>query len=220
LEREAAEAALVIDEDADLGPARDAVLVALLVGIWRIGCTLTGLELPGRAELALPEPAYFTRFRAVAPNIRFDQPRNRLVFDASILDYRLATSDPAALQLAREQCERALETLGFDGRIVARVRAAIPKADGGFRSLDEVATKLTVSTRTLKRKLAAAGTAFSTLVDHARLERARRLLESSRLTVDAIADSLGYSDTANFTRAFRRWTGTTPAAFRSGTRKV
>jgi AraC-like DNA-binding protein len=90
----------------------------------------------------------------------------------------------------------------------------IPKAGGGFRSLDEVAARLKLPSRTLKRKLAAAGTGFLTLLDEARLDRAARLLQADARTVDEIAITLGYSDTANFTRAFRRWTGTTPAAYR------
>ena len=215
VQRSGRSAALVFDEDADLGAARDAVLLALLVGIGRIGCTLTGRELDGHIDLVVREPPYFERFRPVAPNIRFGQPQNQLVFDAEVLDHPLATSDPAALQLAREQCEKAIEMLGFDGRVVGRVRAAIPKAGGGFRSLDEVAAKLKVSPRTLKRKLATGGTAYSALLDHARLERAEQLLASDRLSIDAIAETLGYSDTANFTRAFRRWTKTTPAAYRA-----
>ncbi|MGO8995729.1 MAG: AraC family transcriptional regulator [Polyangiaceae bacterium] len=214
LHRSGTVAALVLDEEVDLGAARDAVLLALFVGIWRIGCTLTGRELAGRADLAIREPAYFARFRATAPNVSFGQPKNQLVFDAAALDYPLATADPAALELAREQCERAIEALGFEGRVVGRARAAIPKAGGGFRSLDEIAVRLKVSTRTLKRRLASAGTSYSTLLDEARLERARELLRTERRSIDEIAESLGYSDVANFTRAFRRWTGTTPAAHR------
>ena len=205
---------LVIEEEADLGSVRDVVLLAVLVGVWRIGCTLTGRELEGHADVVFAEPSYFERFRPLGPRVSFGAAQNRLVFDAALLDYPLVSADPAALQLAREQCERALEMLGFDGRIVARVRAVLPKAGGGFRTLDELAAKLRTSSRTLKRNLAAFGTAYSTLLDEARLDRARRLLEGERLSLDAIAETLGYSDTANFTRAFRRWTQTTPAAYR------
>jgi AraC-like DNA-binding protein len=214
LRRDAGRAALVVHEETELGDARDAVLLALLIGLWRMGCALTGRELAGRAELAIPEPPYFARFRPVAASVRFGQPANRLVFDAAALDYPLASADPAALQLAREQCERALQALGFEGSIVARVRAAIAKSGGGFRSLDEVAAKLGMSSRTLKRKLASGGGSYSSLLDGARLERAQELLRSDRKSMDQIAESLGYSDVANFTRAFRRWTGTTPAAHR------
>jgi AraC-like DNA-binding protein len=176
----------------------------------------TGRELPGRAELSIPEPPYFTRLRGIAPNIRFNRPANRLVFDAAFLECRLATADPAALQLARDQCERALQALGFDRGIAQRVLATI-NAKEEFCSLDEAAASLGLSPRTLKRKLGVGGTSFTALLDQARLERARELLRSER-SLEEIAESLGYSDVANFTRAFRRWTGTTPAAHRKASR--
>jgi AraC-like DNA-binding protein len=220
LEKNGSQAALVLVEEVDLGPARDAVLLALLIGIWRIGCTLTGRELTGHADLAIREPAYFARFRGTAGNVRFGQPANRLLFDAAALEYPLGTADPAALALARDQCERAIEALGFEGRVVGRARAAIPKAGGGFRSLDEVATKLGLSPRTLKRKLATGGTSYQALLDEARLARAEELLRADRRSIDEIAETLGYSDVANFTRAFRRWTGTTPAARRRSARQA
>jgi AraC-like DNA-binding protein len=216
LERSGDTAALVIGEEADLGPARDAILLALVIGIWRIGCTLSAVDLTGRGELAFPEPPYFARFRSGAPNVRFGGAQNQLVFDRAVLDYPLATADPAALSLAREQCERAILALGFEGRVVGRVRGAIPRTGGGFRTLDEVAEKVSMSTRTLKRKLAAAGTTYGELLDEARRVRAERLLASEKRSIDEIAAALGYSDVANFTRAFRRWTGTTPAAHRKG----
>lgn len=214
LTQEGHTAALALDEEVDLGPARDAILLALTIGIWRIGCTLTGRQLEGRSELAFPEPAYFARFRPGAPNVVFGQARNRLIFDAAVLDYPLATADPAALALAREQCESAILALGFEGRVVGRVRAALAKTGGGFRAFPEIAAKLGIPARTLKRKLANAGTSYSALLDAARLDRARRLLASERRSTEEIAAALGYSDVANFTRAFRRWTGTTPAAWR------
>jgi AraC-like DNA-binding protein len=214
LEKNGEKTALVLVERADLGAARDAVLLSLLVGIWRIGCSLTGRELKGRAELAVLEPAYFGRFRAVAPNLTFGRPRNRLVFDASVLAQPVVSADPAALELAREQCERALSMLGFEGRIAGRVRAAMSNADGGFRGIDEVASSLKLSERTLKRRLKLESTTYSTILDEARLARAQTLLREERRTLEEIAEALGYSNVANLTRAFRRWTGTTPAAYR------
>jgi AraC-like DNA-binding protein len=207
-------ASLVLEERADFGPARDAVLFALAVGIWQIGIALTGKDLRGAADFAFAEPPYFARFGNVMSGVRFGQPANQLVFDASVLDIPLTMADPTALRLAREECKRALDALAIDGQLVGQVRALIAKSDGGARSLEEVAAEMAVSPRTLKRKLAAHGAAYSALVEDEQREKALLLLRSSELSVDDVADRLGYSDVANFTRAFRRWTGTTPAAYR------
>src|SRR5262249_36258820 len=136
------------------------------------------------------------------------------VFDRAILDLPLVMADPASRRLAEDQCRRALDALGDAERLAPRVRALIAKKDGGVRSLEEVAAELGVSPRTLKRKLAAERLTYSALAEDERRERALLLLRSPELTLDRIAEELGYSDLANFTRAFRRWTGTTPAAYR------
>ncbi len=214
LARAGGEAALALEEEADLGPARDAVLLALVVGLWRMGCALTGRELTGRAELAFAAPAYAARLRESLPEARFGGGANRLVFDAAALDLPLATADPAAHALAREQCERAVEALAAEVRVAGRTRALIPRGGGGFRSREEVARRQGLSVRTLERRLAEGGTSYRALRDDARRERAEALLRAGALTVDAVAEALGYSDAANFTRAFRRWTGATPAAWR------
>jgi len=142
---------LVLEEQADFRTARDVVLMALVVGIWQIGNALTGKMLAGTADVAFPAPAYAERFAAKAPNVRFGQPCNQLVFDASVLDLPLAFADPVARQLAVEQCERSLDALGESGRLIAGVREMVYVQDRGFRSLEDVASELLVSARTLKR---------------------------------------------------------------------
>jgi AraC-like DNA-binding protein len=149
--------------------------------------------------------------------MRFGQPAHRLVFDAAILDLPLVNADPAAMQLARAQCDRELAALAETGSIVGRVRAALATGKDGtaaFGSLESVARRLGASTRTLKRRLAEQGTSFTEILGAARRQRALLLLDDRRLGIGEIADRLGYSDVANFTRAFRRWTGKTPAAYR------
>jgi len=208
-------ASLLVEELAPLGAARDLLILGLLVGIQEIGEAITGRRMEGSADVALPEPACLPRFRhLIHGGIRFGQPVHQLLFDAAVLDFPLAMADAAALRLAREQCERELDALGYEGQAVARVRAMLPRRDGGFLSLDDVAKALSLSGRTLKRRLAEEGTDFSTLLDEQRRERALLLLRSPELSVEAVADRIGYSDVANFTRAFRRWTGTTPTAYR------
>ena len=81
--------------------------------------------------------------------------------------------------------------------------------------LARVASTLFVSERTLKRRLQEEDASFQNLVDQVRLERAQDLLGTTGMNLSQIADALGYADAANFTRAFKRWTGLSPSHFRA-----
>jgi AraC-like DNA-binding protein len=210
------QAALRVEECCDVGECRDVAVLALILGLDQIGRALTGRSAPGEADIALPKPAYFDRFSHTLPRLNFDRPVTQILFKQHQLDLPLATPDRAGLRLAREQCERALLELRLDGGIVERVRALISGRDG-FRSLEEVSAGMRVSSRTLKRRLAAQGVSFSELLDHERCQLARTLVTGSSLTLLEIAERLGYSSVPNFARAFRRWTGQTPAAYRRAT---
>jgi len=215
MEREDAWAALVIEERASLGAVREAVLLALAVGLTRIGSSITGQELHGFVDFAFPKPAYFARFAALVPaRVRFSMPSHRLLFDARLLDLPLLLSDPAALRLAREQCERELEELRDRESLSTRLRSQLLRPEGGHRSLEELAKHSRSSVRTLERKLRAQGTSYSELLEQARHSAALELLRTD-LGIEAVAARLGYSDAANFARAFRRWTGRSPSAHRA-----
>jgi AraC-like DNA-binding protein len=216
------QASLQIDEQMEFGPVRDIVLISFMLGLQTIGSALTGVDQLENldslvVELAIPEPAYHARVARTLPGVRgwrFGQPATRLLLPGEALDRPVVTADSGALALARTLCEKALDELGFDARLEERVRRLVPDADGGFRSLEEVAALVHMSARTLKRRLAAKGVTFSTLVDRARRERALSLLQSSRLPIEDVAERLDYATASTFVRAFHRWTGTTPAAYR------
>ena len=82
-------------------------------------------------------------------------------------------------------------------------------------TLERVAASLGMSERVLRRRLTARGTSFRALADEVISPLARRYLHDSTLSLDDVAERLGYSEPASFVRAFRRWTGTTPDAYRS-----
>jgi AraC-like DNA-binding protein len=84
----------------------------------------------------------------------------------------------------------------------------------GHPGIDSVAVSTGINVRTLQRRLAAVGLTYSRIVDQVRLEAALSLLEDRGLTLAEIASALAYADPAHFTRAFVRWTGTTPGAYR------
>ncbi len=205
---------LTVHEEADFGTARDAVVLAILVGLWQSACGLTGRELKMHMDLALPEPSYFARFAHALPRARFDAPENQLTGKTKGFDLPLTLADPAAVRLAREQCERIAQSLGLDGRVAPRVRNVLAVRDGVMRSLDEVARDLGMSSRTMRRRLADEGSTFAHLLNDQRKESSMAMLRSRELTVDDVASRLGYSNAANFSRAFRQWTGMTPTAYR------
>lgn len=215
LDEEGERAALVIEERADFGKARETVVTALLVGIWQIGQALTGRELVGHAEVAFERPTHYARFAPFMKGmVRFGRDDHRLVFAPDVLDMPLQMSDPGALELALEQCRQELDDVSREPPTVRRVRALFP-AERGPPPLEEAARQLHVSARTLKRKLASEGASYGSLRDAHREQLARRLLRSPELSIELIADRLGYAEPASFTRAFRRWTGTSPSAYRA-----
>jgi AraC-like DNA-binding protein len=148
------------------------------------------------------------------PEVRYGRPVTRAVMKAEVLDYPLVTADPIALRLATEQCTRDLHAMSAGGRLVRTVRSLLWKPEGGLRSPLEVARAVRMSPRTLRRSLTLQGTSLSSLIDAERRDRALLLLQVPGLALAEVAERLGYRNVQNFERAFRRWTGTTPAAHR------
>jgi AraC-like DNA-binding protein len=205
-------ASVSIEERTPLPPAlRELFVLALVIGIWQLGEKLTGRPLEGIAEVAFPRPSY----SLPTERLRFDRPAHRLVFPSKELDIQLTTADAAAKRLASEQLERELAALS-EGALVSEIRTQLAR-EGGPPTIDEVAKSLRLSPRTLKRRLAELGTTFTQLRDDQRRQRAFLLLDNRSLSISDVAQRLGYTELPNFTRAFRKWTGMTPAAYRGFT---
>jgi AraC-like DNA-binding protein len=207
-------ASIFLDESVDTGSVRDVITLARLSSLWRIGQAITGRDLNAAAEVAFPEPPYYARFAHLSPPVRFDRPATRALIDAETLEYPLVTADPLALRLAAEQCARELSSLGGGGRLIRTVRGLVWKPEGGLRSPADVASAMHMSPRTLRRRLESQGQSLSALFDQERRDRALSLLGSHDLSLAQVAEKLGYRNVQNFERAFRRWTGATPAAYR------
>jgi AraC-like DNA-binding protein len=99
---------------------------------------------------------------------------------------------------------------------VRQVVAALLASGTGYPDIQLVAVRVGTSVRTLQRRLRASGATFADLVQHARCAAAREMLKEHQRRIGEVARLLGYSDTAHFSRAFHRWTGVTPRAFRRG----
>lgn len=163
-----------------------------------------------------PEPEYFSAFRERLPTCRFDMGANQICFPAEQLARRINTGDPVMAQLMTEKLEREREARRQQqpGDILALLRPHLVCGDNGYPNLEAVCAQLFMSTRTLKRKLQQVGTGFQVLLDEVRLNDAKRMLSQSSRSIEDIASWMGYAEPANFTHAFRRWTGITPSEWR------
>ncbi len=136
------------------------------------------------------------------------------MFATRWLGRQLPDVDPELRRLLQQQIDVLEARHGDDFPV--QVRSVLQSAlMTGDASADRVAALFSMHSRTLHRQLAGFGTSFRALVDETRFEIARQMLGDSSLEVRRIADMLGYADASAFTRAFRRWSGTTPARWRS-----
>ena len=116
---------------------------------------------------------------------------------------------------AREHmAARPKATTGDIGQHVRRVIGVLVTSGRGSPGIRLVAEAVGTSVRTLQRRLHERGLTYGDVVQHARLAAARRMLQQPGRRIGEIAQTLGYSDHAHFTRAFQRWTGLTPKRFR------
>jgi AraC-like DNA-binding protein len=163
--------------------------------------------LPERALFSHTKPVdvapYRRYFRA---QCRFDCERTALLFPSRLLEFKLPEADPKKLRILYEQA-RARDDFGLVFRLRRSLRALLlSEAASG----DEVAKLLSMHRRTLDRRLRTEGTTFKEVLDEVRFEAACQLLDGARIPITEIAASLGYAETSAFSRAFRRWSGTTP----------
>jgi AraC-like DNA-binding protein len=150
--------------------------------------------------------------------VKTDANVDEIVFGRESGDHPVVTADPYLEQLCVRVCDETLAGLGKKktGPLKVRVENAIAGLlPHGEMNFEAVATELGMSLRTLSRKLASEGHSFSRILDDLRLALARRYLAESDMPISEIAWLLGYSEVANFTHAFHRWTGTNPRTERA-----
>lgn len=146
--------------------------------------------------------------------VLFGAPDNRLVFDATWLDGTPKLGNDITYATVVELCDRLMGELQLSAGVAGRVRRVLLTNLMRPRSFGDIAGAVNMSERTLRRKLQEENTSFRNLVDQLRMEMAIKYLRDTDLTVEAISESLGFSDAANFRQAFRRWTKAAPHAFR------
>lgn len=199
-------------------PLRPYLMELLLMGIVVMTGQVLDHPLAG-TEVCLegPEPPYYAAYQPNLPvPVRYLQPDYAIRIPRALMEAPLRLANPAAAAMAREACERELQArrMTREDALTSRVRSLLVQSEDRLPTLEEVASALHVSTRTLKRRLQEEGRNFRALVDHVLEMRATQMLQEEGLSVSEVAFRLGYNDVSNFSRAFRRWTGQSPSDFR------
>lgn len=176
--------------------------------------------LPSRV-LLLPysRPAHADAYeRMFGCPVHFDAGVMEWHFDAAVLSEPCPNANPITADLCARFCERMLDSLPDETGLSRRIRTACLNSRGVFPNADEMAERLGLSERTLHRRLAQEGRHFQQIVDDVRRSLAEEFLRNTSLSVEEVAARVGFSEAANFRKAFRKWTGDTPGNYRMASR--
>ncbi|WPO72148.1 MULTISPECIES: AraC family transcriptional regulator [unclassified Streptomyces] len=219
LERRDAEAEAVFGVRSDL--EQDYFLAECLLIIWHRLCSwLIGRRIPLRwAEFRHPPPPHRDEYEMLfGCPVRFGAERTGAGFPAHWLDAPLVRDEAALDEMLRRAPFELLSRREYGTTVAEQVGRALARSlrsSPRLPSLGETAARLAVSPATLRRRLAEEATSYQRLKDAVRRDAAIAGLAEGGEPIAELAARLGFSEDTAFHRAFRRWTGTTPGAYRT-----
>jgi AraC-like DNA-binding protein len=146
--------------------------------------------------------------------VRFDQEFNELRFHSGWLDSPLQKANSITSQSIKELCDDIILIMSTTGGIAHEVFVVMTQDIHSASNIETLAKHFNMSSRTLRRKLTNQGTSFQNILSDVRKKLSIEYLRGTNLSIDEIADRLGYSDATNFRHAFKKWTGKTVGNYR------
>ncbi|MFI3245373.1 MAG: AraC family transcriptional regulator [Ferrimonas sp.] len=179
---------------------------------WMIGCRLPLQQ----ASFSCAAPANAADYRLLFPcPLRFNQRDNGFWFERHWLERPLVQSESAWRGFLKTAPYQLMVMVNGDDSMSARVKAHFGRDfSRPLPSLSEIAEQEGISSRTLRRQLAAEGVNYSYLKSQCRLEAAVDFLNCPKLSIHDVAALVGFEDPSPFIRAFKQWTGKTPGEYR------
>ena len=196
--------------------------VVSMATLWlRLSCWLVDRPLlVQRVDLAFDEPAFADELPMIfATEINYSQAKTQLVLDREVLNLRIRQDQNTLASFLNSAPMSLLTRYRRDESFSAKVRAVIRElVEHGNRldtiHVDEISERLQTPAHTLRRRLRDEQTSFQSIRDSYRRSLAIKWLEGGEVSLTEIADRLGFSEPAAFTRAFKRWTGSAPGQYR------
>lgn len=170
-------------------------------------------------QLSIQPPTRLADYKKWIPQARPEfaslaRPGLCLTLPAAIVRREPTMANQESLVIAEQRCRVLVEQMANTGNTGGWVRMMLRESADGVPSIEEVAGILNISTRTLHRYLKREGLIYRTLCFEERARKACDMLATTGLSITRIAQELGYSDTANFNRAFRKYSGGSPSDYR------
>ncbi len=191
----------------------ESTMARTAVGVQRHGCG----DMLKEIHVTHPEPSYRSEYdRIFQCPVVFSARWNAFRIDPRLPAHRINAYPRYVFGILSQRADTLLKELenskSMRGRVESLLMPILHKGDIG---MDAIANRLALSRQTLFRRLKAEGTTFEKVLDELRRTLALSYLDGRKVSVNETAYLVGFSDPAAFSRAFKRWTGTSPRAFRA-----
>src|SRR5216684_8350153 len=179
--------------------------------------SLANLQFPKAIRFTHAEPSYRAEYdRIFGVPLFFGSHMNAWLVDEAFLKMKLPRTNPYLSEIMSARAEELLKNLEMSKTMRGRVEnLLIPILHTGEASMDMIAVKLGLSRQTLFRKLKAEGITFEKVLDELRYKLALHYLNGKKVSVNQTAYLVGFAEPASFSRAFKRWTGSSPRTIAS-----
>jgi AraC-like DNA-binding protein len=176
---------------------------------------LASLQFPKAIRFTHAEPSYRAEYdRIFGVPLFFGSNMNALQVDEALLNLKLPRTNPYLSEVLSARAEELLKSLEMSKTMRGRVEnLLVPILHTGEASMDMIAVKLGLSRQTLFRKLKTEGITFEKVLDELRHKLALHYLNGKKVPVNQTAYLVGFSEPAAFSRAFKRWTGSSPRTY-------
>lgn len=177
---------------------------------------VAGKELwPVRAQFSFEKPSSFDLYhKYLGCDCAFDARSCELHYDKDILEQKPPLAHFITSALFQQTCEKLISQASSRSGVGGEVYQLLIRSPGKFANMDQLAKSMNLTSRTLRRYLAAEGLSFAEIIDDVRRTLSIEYLRTTNLNVEDISLFVGFGDVANFRRAFKRWTGYTPGHVR------